>query len=119
MEERNAVIAVYMGLIVKDFGAAFIRYTIPEFETEPYYEWNLVRDLDYHTSYNSLMPVVKKAADELHHIYLYGEYPRKDEQKIRDLMSQIDGLCSHCYHGIDGLYDKIIEAIVFINGLKK
>lgn len=59
----NKLIAEFMGFTVKDFDGAHMRYIDKNHENAPYYEWHLVRDLKYHTSYDWLMQVVDRLAE--------------------------------------------------------
>lgn len=58
--ENNIVILEFMGFVVKDFGAAGVRFIVKEDVDRPYYDWEMVDDCKYDTSYDWIMPVIEK-----------------------------------------------------------
>lgn len=67
------LIAEFMGFTIKDFSGAHERYIDKCHENAPYYEWHLVRDLKYHTSYDWLMPVLDKLAEDGYYYAIYSK----------------------------------------------
>lgn len=65
LEEKLKVVAEYDGYVVKDFGAAHIRYIEQARSEEPYYEWQLLLDSEYHASFDWSVPVWNKCLKDL------------------------------------------------------
>src|SRR5690348_27146 len=63
IEEGNKLIAKFMKYSVKDFKGAHWRYIELDRIGEPYYNWQLIKDLQYHSSWDWLMPIYKKCYD--------------------------------------------------------
>lgn len=57
--EGNKIIIEFMGFVVKDFGAAGLRYNVPE-SNDKYYDWLVVKNCQYHSSWDWLMAACEK-----------------------------------------------------------
>lgn len=109
IEAGNVLIAEFMGFVIKNFGAAFLRYTDYAHRNEEYYDWKLVRDLKYHSDWNWLMTVVEKI--------IYGEYPDLDESKYNHYSLAIMRELS--YAKIEAVWKAVVEFIEWYNNHKK
>lgn len=84
---------------------------------------HLILTADYHRSYNSLMPVVKKLVSELVEEF-NKEWAKehKNTLKVAEIefnISQIENTCTMCFNNITPLFEITVEFIQYLNTIKQ
>lgn len=110
VEDANILIAKFMGFVVKDFGSAFIRYTFPENEDAPYYDWFLCRDLEYNSSLDWLKPAIDAFINLDISAFNYNAVTMSEFRRVRQSLSNMP-----ISKSIDDFFNELVTAIIWYN----
>lgn len=110
VEDANILIAKFMGFVVKDFGAAFIRYTFSDNEDAPYYDWFLCRDLEYNSSLDWLKPAIDAFINLDISVFNYNVVTMSEFRQVRQSLSNMP-----ISKSIDDFFNELVTAIVWYN----
>jgi hypothetical protein len=107
IEQKNSLIAVYMGGILKKNNFSGSEY----FLKLPFAHHAYVNSLPYADDYNELLPVVKKIMDNINKNAVNKEWHIHVDAIFLAL--------AICYEDITPLYNATVAAIIFINQLNQ
>ena len=103
--EGTKLILEFMGFVVKDFGAAGLRYTVPECKDENYYDWLNVKNCLYHSSWDWLMEACKKFDNMKVEYSIFWEFQDMKNDVATSVMT----------YDIDTVFSNLVRAIKWYN----